>query len=73
MSYYLGVFSLIPGRGLLLGCIAVPLGISGLWKRWALPQIRGSLHALVGICLGGLSVAAHLAVAGLMIYSASWN
>lgn len=66
-SYYLGVFSLIPLLGLLLGCIAVPLGIIGLRKRKAMPQIRGTAHAWVGIILGGLSVLGHLAVIALMI------
>ena len=64
-SYYLGVFSLIPLLGFVLGCVAVPLGIIGLRKRKAMPQIRGTAHAWVGIILGGLSVLGHIAVIAL--------
>ena len=59
-AYYLGVFSLIPLLGLVLGAIAVPLGVSGLKKRARNPVIRGAVHAWVGIILGSLSVAVHL-------------
>ena len=59
-AYYLGVFSLIPFLGFILGAIAVPLGISGLRKRARNPVIRGVVHAWVGIILGSLSVAVHL-------------
>jgi hypothetical protein len=65
-SYYLGVFSLIPLLGLLLGCVAVPLGIIGLRKRKTMPQIRGTAHAWVGIILGGLSVLGHLAIIAMI-------
>ncbi len=68
-SYYLGVFSLIPLLGLLLGCVAVPLGIIGLRKRKAMPQIRGTAHAWVGIILGGLSVFGHVALIALMFFN----
>ncbi|HUJ44106.1 MAG TPA: hypothetical protein VLW52_10905 [Opitutaceae bacterium] len=59
-AYYVGVFSLIPVLGLVLGAIAVPLGVSGLRKRARNPVIRGAVHAWVGIVLGSLSVAVHL-------------
>lgn len=65
-SYYLGVFSLIPLLGFVLGCIAVPLGILGLRKRKHMPQIRGTAHAWVGIILGGLSVLGHIAVIAMI-------
>jgi len=68
-SYYLGVFSLIPLLGLLLGCVAVPLGIIGLRKRKTMPQIRGTAHAWVGIILGGLSVFGHVAIIALMFFN----
>ncbi len=67
-SYYLGVFSIIPGIGFILGCIAVPLGISGLRQRKSSPQIRGAAHAWIGISIGGPSVAVHLAFVALAIY-----
>lgn len=60
IAYYLGLFSLIPVLGLLLGAAAVPLGISGLRKRKKNPLIRGSVHAWIGIVFGGCSVLVHL-------------
>jgi len=70
-SYYLGVFSIIPLLGFILGCIAVPLGLSGLRKRKQNPLIRGTVHAWIGIVLGGLSLAAHLVVAALIFSAAA--
>ena len=51
-SYYLGLFSLFPIIGLLLGIAAIVLGIRGIryYKRY--PQVRGIVHAWVGICAG---------------------
>jgi len=61
IGYYCGVFSLIPFLGLLLGPIALVLGIMG-WKAYRRePHRRGQAHAWVAIILGGLSGAAHLA------------
>jgi hypothetical protein len=70
-SYYLGVFSIIPLLGFILGCIAVPLGISGLRKRKQNPVIRGTAHAWIGIVAGGLSIAVHLVLFALTIYGAT--
>lgn len=69
-SYYLGVFSLIPVLGLVLGPAAIVLGILGLGKRKAMPQSRGTAHAWTGIILGGLSTAGHLAVLVLIFLNA---
>lgn len=70
-AYYLGIFSLIPVLGLLLGCAAVPLAISGLRKRKRHPIIRGAAHAWVGIIVGGGSVLVHLALVVLMVVAAA--
>ena len=53
-AYYLGIFSFIPGIGILLGIPALVLGLKG--RRLALehPQARGKIHAWVGIIMGGL-------------------
>ncbi len=67
-AYYLGIFSIIPGIGFILGCIAIPLGISGLRQRKMTPSIRGTVHAWIGISIGGFSVTAHLALLALAIY-----
>jgi hypothetical protein len=53
-AYYLGVFSLIPCVGLLLAIPALILGIIGLKKAKQNPQIKGTVHAWVGIVLGAL-------------------
>jgi hypothetical protein len=54
-AYYCGVFSLIPCAGLLLGPIALILGILGFFYVRAHPQAKGTGHALAGIILGSLT------------------
>ncbi|HZV06439.1 MAG TPA: zinc-ribbon domain-containing protein [Gemmataceae bacterium] len=55
IAYYLGVFSLIPCAGLLLGPAALVLGILGLRYVKAHPTAKGTGHAIAGIVLGGLT------------------
>ncbi len=54
IGYYLGVFSLIPFAGVVLGALAFIFGLKG--RRFAIerPEARGSVHAWIGIILGGL-------------------
>ncbi len=54
IAYYLGLFSLFPFLGLFLAIPAFILGIIGLKKRKQDPAIRGSVHAWIGIVMGGL-------------------
>ena len=54
-AYYLGVFSLIPCAGLLLGPAGLILGILGLRYVKANPTAKGTGHAIAGIVLGGLT------------------
>lgn len=54
ISYYLGVFSIIPLFGIVLGMAAFILGIIGLRAARKRPEIRGKIHAWVGIITGGL-------------------
>lgn len=54
IAYYLGIFSIIPGIGLVLAIPAVVMGIMGLKKRRANPVIKGAAHAWVGIIMGGI-------------------
>src|ERR1035438_4818417 len=54
VAYDLGVFSVIPPIGALLGIPALVLGISGLRFRRRNPEAGGSVHARIGIVLGGL-------------------
>jgi ABC-type Co2+ transport system permease subunit len=70
-AYYLGVFSLIPVIGFVLGVIALIMGLVGLSRAGKNPQIRGKVHAWVGIILGGLVVLAHIAVVVLIIAGTS--
>jgi hypothetical protein len=55
IAYYLGVFSLIPCAGLLLGPAAFILGILGLRYVKVHPTAKGTGHAIAGIVLGGLT------------------
>lgn len=50
-AYYLGVFSVIPCFP--IGIIAVVLGIKGLRVAKEKPQVRGQVHAWIGIVAGG--------------------
>ncbi len=52
-AYYLGLFSLAPCIGLPLGIGGLVLGIMGLKKRRENPVIKGSVHAWIGIIMGG--------------------
>jgi hypothetical protein len=70
-SYYLGIFSIIPLLGFILGCVALPLGISGLKQRRKNPVIRGAVHAWIGIICGGGSVALHLLIGILIAVAAA--
>jgi hypothetical protein len=55
-AYYLGLFSILPVVGLVLGLAAVPLGIMGLRRRKAMPEVKGTAHAWVGIGCGSLTI-----------------
>ena len=54
LAYYLGLASLIPCFGFFLGIASFVLGIIGLRKRAQNPAVKGSVHAWIGIVLGGL-------------------
>jgi hypothetical protein len=53
-AYYLGIFSLLPCIGLVLAIPAFILGIMGLKKRKENPAVKGSVHAWIGIIMGGI-------------------
>ena len=63
LAYYFGVFSLIPVVGLILGLAAFVLGIMGLSKAKKHPEIKGKVHAWVGIIMGCLFNFGYLALA----------
>lgn len=53
-AYYMGIFSLLPFIGVVLGIPAFILGIIG-WRNYRRkPEIRGGVHAWIGIIMGGL-------------------
>ncbi len=54
IAYYLGLFSLFPVLGFFLAVPAVILGIRGLVARRRNPVIKGSVHAWIGIIMGGM-------------------
>jgi hypothetical protein len=61
-GYYLAVFSLIPGIGLLLSPIAVVMGFLGLKQAKANAQAKGTAHAWTAIILGGIVLLAYIAI-----------
>lgn len=50
IAYYCGVFSIIPC--FLLGWVAFVMGIIGLRKAIREPQVKGKVHAWIGIVAG---------------------
>jgi hypothetical protein len=66
-AYYLGVFSLIPILGIPLGIAAFILGIKGVRKVRDHPEVKGKVHAWVGIIAGGFFSLLYLILLGLMV------
>ena len=54
LAYYLGILGMIPCLGLFAAVPALVLGIMGLRNRNRNPAIKGSVHAWIGIVLGGI-------------------
>ena len=67
IGYYLGVFSLIPCVGLLLGIAAIVLGVIGLRNATAMPGSKGKAHAWTAIVLGVVGILISAGMVGLMI------
>jgi len=56
ISYYTGIVSLLCCiGGLPVGIVAIVLGIMGLQKRARQPEVKGSVHAWIGIVCGVIS------------------
>lgn len=53
-SYYVGLFSIFPFFGAVMGIVAVVLGVKGLKVARENPQAKGKAHAIVGIVCGVL-------------------
>ena len=68
IAYYCGLFSLFPVLGLFLGIAGFVLGIKGLRYRNHHPEVRGSVHAWIGIIMGGMmTVIWSFLIAGIII------
>ncbi len=70
LAYYLGVFSVIPVVGIVLGIAAFILGLLGLKFARAHPESKGKVHAWIGIVVGGLFGFGYLALTLLAIGAA---
>lgn len=52
IGYYLGLFSCLPVLGLIMGPIAIWLGVKGLRRLKLDPQCKGTAHAWIAIISG---------------------
>jgi hypothetical protein len=73
VAYYLGVFSLIPCIGFVLGIASFVFGIVGLKRARQFPEAKGKAHAWAGIILGALVFIAHVVCVILIFVAASRN
>jgi hypothetical protein len=67
VGYYLGVFSLIPVFGLILGPAAIVLGVFGIRYVQQYPTAKGTAHAVVALVLGTLTTLGHLVAVVLVV------
>ena len=65
-AYLFGLLGLIPVLGVILGLIAIVLGVSGLKYAKSHPKARGNAQAKTGILLGSLGFAFNAAGIALM-------
>ncbi|MCZ6834901.1 MAG: DUF4190 domain-containing protein [Planctomycetota bacterium] len=52
IGYYIGLFSCFPFIGIIVGPMAIVLGIKGLRRRKKDPRCKGSAHAWIAIITG---------------------
>jgi hypothetical protein len=67
IAYYLGIGSLLIFP---LGFVSIVLGFMGLADRKRNPVIKGSVHAWIGIILGGLSILCGSAIIVSLFFAA---
>ena len=67
VSYYLGIFSILPLIGLPMAIVALVLGIKGLKHAKANPAAKGGAHAWTGIITGVLFGLFNAFLVGLII------
>jgi hypothetical protein len=54
-AYAVSLAALTPVVGVVLGLVAIVLGLVGLWRRRRWPEVQGANFALAGIVLGALN------------------
>jgi hypothetical protein len=69
-AYYVGVFSLIPVFGLILGPLGIIFGVVGVRNANRNPEIKGTGHAIAGIVLGGIATLGNYGFVLLIILGA---
>ena len=69
-AYYLAIFGMCPIIGIFGSIPAFVLGIIGLKNRAKNPVIKGSVHAWIGIILGGICTLLNLACIGMSVFGA---
>lgn len=69
IAYYVGIVScLCCFFGLPIGIVAIVLGIMGLQKKARQPEVKGSVHAWIGIVCGTIStIGAILIAIGIIV------
>lgn len=55
-GYYLGIFSMVPAFGILLAPVAIILSVMGLRLANRQPEVRGKVHAVIGLICGIMSL-----------------
>lgn len=71
-SYMVSLYGLVPFAGLILGPIAILLGIVGWVKFRKQPDIRGGNFAGAGIVLGTIDIVFSLAGLALIAHGMGW-
>ncbi|WDI42395.1 DUF4190 domain-containing protein [Bremerella sp. P1] len=67
-AYYLAIVGLFPVIGIFASIPAFILGIMGLRKKAQNPAVKGSVHAWIGIILGGLATLMNLSCIGMIVF-----
>lgn len=68
-GYYVGCGSIIPCLGLVLGPIAIFLGVAGLKAARENPQLPGKAHAITGILAGTVGFLYNLALTLIFVFA----
>lgn len=69
ISYYLGLFSIFPLLGLVMGAVAIFFGREGLMLAKSNPELKGATHAKVGIGCGLIGFLFNLTLVLLFLYA----